>query len=387
MFNEYFHGDNGAGLGACTRPGGPGWSPTSSGAVPATASTPSATPLGIADGRRAGMTSATTRPGSRFPLGATPTGDGTNFAVASSVADGMELCLFDDEGAESRVAADRLRRRRLARLRRRRRARAGLRLPRHRPVRPVAGLPRAIRPSCCSTRTPARPRRRHVRTGGARPRRERPRATERPRLGRVTCRAASSSTRRSTWTRRASAAAPPRRHRDLRGCTSRASPCRIRTCPPSCGAPTPAWRHDAVVSHLVDLGVTAVELLPGAPARARGVPRRARPHQLLGLQHHRLLRPARRATRPRCGPGSPVARSPSSRRMVEALHARRPRSDARRRVQPHGRGRAHSGPPCATAASTTSAYYRLDPNDLSPLRRHDRVRQLAQRRRLRPASS
>ena len=26
LFYEYFHGDNGAGLGACTRPGGPPWS-------------------------------------------------------------------------------------------------------------------------------------------------------------------------------------------------------------------------------------------------------------------------------------------------------------------------------------------------------------------------
>ena len=42
-------------------------------------------------------------PGSEFPLGATVTGDGTNFAVASEVADGMVLCLFDAAGAETRV--------------------------------------------------------------------------------------------------------------------------------------------------------------------------------------------------------------------------------------------------------------------------------------------
>jgi isoamylase len=41
------------------------------------------------------------RPGSRFPLGATPGPGGTNFAVASDVADGMLLCLFDDAGAET----------------------------------------------------------------------------------------------------------------------------------------------------------------------------------------------------------------------------------------------------------------------------------------------
>ena len=43
-------------------------------------------------------------PGSEFPLGATVTAAGTNFAVASTVADGMELCLFDENGAETRIA-------------------------------------------------------------------------------------------------------------------------------------------------------------------------------------------------------------------------------------------------------------------------------------------
>jgi glycogen operon protein len=44
-----------------------------------------------------------TLPGSRFPLGATITGAGTNFAVASGVAEGMVLCLFDEKGAETRI--------------------------------------------------------------------------------------------------------------------------------------------------------------------------------------------------------------------------------------------------------------------------------------------
>ena len=44
------------------------------------------------------------RPGRRFPLGATPGPGGTNFAVSSGVADGMLLCLFDDAGAETRIA-------------------------------------------------------------------------------------------------------------------------------------------------------------------------------------------------------------------------------------------------------------------------------------------
>ena len=42
-------------------------------------------------------------PGSRFPLGATVTATGTNFAVASDVADGMLLCLFDEAGTETQI--------------------------------------------------------------------------------------------------------------------------------------------------------------------------------------------------------------------------------------------------------------------------------------------
>ena len=44
------------------------------------------------------------RPGSQFPpLGATPSAAGTSFAVASSVAEAMTLCLFDDAGRETRI--------------------------------------------------------------------------------------------------------------------------------------------------------------------------------------------------------------------------------------------------------------------------------------------
>ncbi|MET0460448.1 MAG: glycogen debranching protein GlgX [Ilumatobacteraceae bacterium] len=43
------------------------------------------------------------RPGRRAPLGATPLAGGTNFAVASEVADGMLLCLFDTSGRETQI--------------------------------------------------------------------------------------------------------------------------------------------------------------------------------------------------------------------------------------------------------------------------------------------
>ena len=42
-------------------------------------------------------------PGRARPLGATWDGAGTNFAVFSSIATGVELCLFDDDGNEQRV--------------------------------------------------------------------------------------------------------------------------------------------------------------------------------------------------------------------------------------------------------------------------------------------
>ncbi|MBC7402236.1 MAG: glycogen debranching enzyme, partial [Microbacteriaceae bacterium] len=44
-----------------------------------------------------------TWPGSAYPLGATFDGSGTNFALFSEVAARIELCLFDDDGVETRV--------------------------------------------------------------------------------------------------------------------------------------------------------------------------------------------------------------------------------------------------------------------------------------------
>ena len=42
-------------------------------------------------------------PGSAYPLGATYDGNGTNFALFSDGADRVELCLFDADGAETRI--------------------------------------------------------------------------------------------------------------------------------------------------------------------------------------------------------------------------------------------------------------------------------------------
>jgi glycogen operon protein len=42
-------------------------------------------------------------PGAAYPLGATYDGTGTNFAIFSEVAQKIELCLFDDQGNEERI--------------------------------------------------------------------------------------------------------------------------------------------------------------------------------------------------------------------------------------------------------------------------------------------
>jgi glycogen operon protein len=47
---------------------------------------------------------ATVWPGRPAPLGATFDGQGTNFSVFSSVAEAVSLCLFDEDGVETRIA-------------------------------------------------------------------------------------------------------------------------------------------------------------------------------------------------------------------------------------------------------------------------------------------
>jgi isoamylase len=53
-------------------------------------------------GRLAGGQVLKALPGNRARLGATVTADGVNFAVASTVAESVEVCLFDSGGAETR---------------------------------------------------------------------------------------------------------------------------------------------------------------------------------------------------------------------------------------------------------------------------------------------
>src|SRR5579859_4047262 len=54
-----------------------------------------------------GASATAALPGTPFPLGAAPGRHlgmaGTNFAIASSVADSVTLCLFDEAGAETQI--------------------------------------------------------------------------------------------------------------------------------------------------------------------------------------------------------------------------------------------------------------------------------------------
>ena len=68
-----------------------------------------------------------------------------------------------------------------------------------------------------------------------------------------------------------------------------------------------AMGEPAIIEHLTELGVTAIELMPVHQFVQDGHLGREGDTQLLGLQHHRLLRPAQRV-RPRrryraAGPG------------------------------------------------------------------------------------
>jgi glycogen operon protein len=51
--------------------------------------------------RQGGVLNQMVLPGHSFPLGATPDTGGTNFALYSENASGVELCLFDQDGSET----------------------------------------------------------------------------------------------------------------------------------------------------------------------------------------------------------------------------------------------------------------------------------------------
>ena len=175
------------------------------------------------------------------------------------------LCLFDDDGAETRhrlteqtlgiwhgavpgVAA-------------RHSATASA------PTAP--GTPRqacgSTRTSCCSTPTPAR----SAASWSSDPAIYGPRPRARPqrapaRLDSAPARAASawSSTTTSTGATTAPLRTPLARHRHLRAARQGLHPAARPGARARCAAPTPGWPSPAVIDYLRDLGVTAVELLP-----------------------------------------------------------------------------------------------------------------------------
>ena len=77
---------------------------------------------------------------------------------------------------------------------------------------------------------------------------------------------------------------------------------------------------EAVIAHLLDLGVTTVELFPVHQNVPEARLARPRPDELLGLQHHRFLRAARRllGRGPRRRAGGQVREFKA---MVDALHS------------------------------------------------------------------
>ena len=217
-----------------------------------------------------------------------------------------------------------------------------------------------------------------LRARGARLRRRRPGRAERPGLGRRTCRAAWSSTPTYDWS---DDARPSRRYADtviyevhVKGFTMRHP-----GVPPELRGTYAGLGHEAAIAHLVDLGVTAVELLPVHAERPRGVPVDRGLTNYWGYNTIGFFAPHQAYSA--AGAGR-AARGPG--RRVQG-HGRRParrraRGHPRRRLQPHRRGQRARARRCASAASTTrptTAWTRRP----APLRRHHRLRQLAQRRR------
>ena len=100
LFFEYFHGDNGAGLGACHQTGWTGLVADVIRRRHRACPTVSRSSNGLC--HEWGMMPVNIAPGRPDPLGATPDPRGTNFAVASG-GDEVTLCLFDTDGAETQL--------------------------------------------------------------------------------------------------------------------------------------------------------------------------------------------------------------------------------------------------------------------------------------------
>ena len=127
------------------------------------------------------------------------------------------------------------------------------------------------------------------------------------------------------------------------------------------------------IRHLLDLGVTAVELMPvHSHADEPGLVHRGLTNYW-GYNSLAYFAPDARFA----SPGSSATVVDQFKTMVRTLHAVRPRSDPRRRLQPHGEGN-HLGPSLSLRGIDNATYYRLDPKDRSALRGLHWTRQHAQ---------
>ena len=244
---------------------------------------------------------------------------GTNFAVASSVADGVTCA------CSTRPAT-----RRRSRSRQRRRTSGTASCPASGRARPTGTGSADRGPGAGPALQPGQAAPRPLRPGHQRDRsRSAPRCSATTRATRTAPSTLDSAAHvprslvvghRASTGGRATGPGTGTRTPSSTRCTSRASPCATRTCRRSCAAPTPGSATRPRSAHLTDLGVTAVELLPGARVRARGVPARPRADQLLGLQHDRVLRAAPGLLGRRAGRRGRAARSAEFKDMVDALH-------------------------------------------------------------------
>ena len=259
-------------------------------------------------------------PGRPFPLGATWDGEGTNFALWSLRRPRRStLCLFDDGGAARRDAdpADRVDLPRLARLPAPDRPGPALRLPRARAVSSRGdGLRYNPAKLLLDPYARAVDGRVHPAPGastGTAPADEPEPQDSAPYVPRSVVVHDAFPWGDDTTGRRRPGTTP-----SSTSCTCKGFTARHPGVPGGAArAPTPGWRTRRRSSTCTGLGVTAVELLPVHHFVTEPHLLRRGPDQLLGLQHDRLLRPARRVRgqRPR---GEQVREFKA---MVRALHA------------------------------------------------------------------
>ena len=198
-------------------------------------------------------------PGEPYPLGATYDGSGTNFSLFSEVATKVELCLFDDDGGEERIALPE------------QTAlcwhgylpgvgpgqRYGYRV--HGPWAPDEGV--ALQSAQAAARSLRARHRRAAEVGrGALSALLRSaRRAQRQRLGGAHAEVGGDQPL-LRLARRSPAAHAVARDRRLRGARQGADRAPSRHARPSCAAPTPALASPPILEHFKQLGVTAVEL-------------------------------------------------------------------------------------------------------------------------------